>query len=590
MTSKTDRKGQTINYVYDALNRLTRKLYPDSTEVNYVYDLVGKIQQVNDPTGTYAFAYDNDGRLIGTTTTYSFLPSRTFTTSNGYDAASNRTSFTDPENGTTNYTYDTLNRLAGLTPPSAFTTGSFGFSYDTLSRRTQMTRPNSVVTNYSYDSLSRLQSVLHQLSGSTIDGAAYTLDNAGNRTARMDQRTAVATNYGYDNIYQLLSATQGATTTESYTYDSVGNRLSDLTTSGWSNNTSNELASRPGVSYTFDNNGNELTKVDSTGTTSYTWDFENRLTSVTLPGSGGTVQFSYDPFGRSIKKSSSAGTSIFTYDLDNLVEETNSSGNVVSRYAQAESIDEPLAMLRASVTSYFEQDGLDTVTSLSNSSGTLAQTYTFNSFGKQTASSGSLVNPFQFTGREFDSETGLSFYRARYYSSGEGRFLSEDPLRFFSGVTNFFNYVGANPINLVDPFGLTCYCTYSQSTGHLKCVDAETGDVVAEANGYAGNGVGKNNPFFQTGNDTGPLPRGSYMMGRAHTSPNTGPLTIPLTYLGGDEPFPPNRSKDLMRIHGGRKGKPPGNASKGCIVTPNADPRKKIADGCGPGSLLTVVF
>jgi YD repeat-containing protein len=59
--------------VYDALNRLTHKGYPDSTGVDYVYDLVGKIQQVNDPTGTYAFAYDNMGRLIGTTTSYSFL-------------------------------------------------------------------------------------------------------------------------------------------------------------------------------------------------------------------------------------------------------------------------------------------------------------------------------------------------------------------------------------------------------------------------------------------------------------------------------------------------------------------------------------
>jgi YD repeat-containing protein len=73
------------------------------------------------------------------------------------------------------------------------------------------------------------------------------------------------------------------------------------------------------VSYTFDNNGNELTKVDSTETTQYAWDFENRLTSVTLPGSGGTVQFSYDPFGRRIKKSSSAGTSIFAYDDYNII-------------------------------------------------------------------------------------------------------------------------------------------------------------------------------------------------------------------------------------------------------------------------------
>jgi YD repeat-containing protein len=72
LTRKTDRKGQAITYVYDALNRLTHKGYPDSTGVDYVYDLVWKIQQVNDPTGTYAFAYDTMGRLIGTTTSYSF--------------------------------------------------------------------------------------------------------------------------------------------------------------------------------------------------------------------------------------------------------------------------------------------------------------------------------------------------------------------------------------------------------------------------------------------------------------------------------------------------------------------------------------
>ena len=52
-----------------------------------------------------------------------------------------------------------------------------------------MTRPNSVTTNYSYDNLSRLTSVLHQLSGSTIDGASYTVDSAGNRTAKTDQLT-----------------------------------------------------------------------------------------------------------------------------------------------------------------------------------------------------------------------------------------------------------------------------------------------------------------------------------------------------------------------------------------------------------------
>jgi YD repeat-containing protein len=79
---------------------------------------VGKITQVNDPTGTYAFAYDNMGRLIGTTTSYSFLTSRNFTNAYTYDAASNRTGFTDPESGSTAYSYDALNRLTSLAPPS----------------------------------------------------------------------------------------------------------------------------------------------------------------------------------------------------------------------------------------------------------------------------------------------------------------------------------------------------------------------------------------------------------------------------------------------------------------------------------------
>jgi YD repeat-containing protein len=237
--------------------------------------------------------------------------------------------------------------LQTLTPPTAFTSsGNFGFTHDALSRRTQMTRPNSITTNCAYDNLSRLLSVPHQNGPTTLDGASYTVDNEGNRKAKTDQSAGVTSNYTYDPIDELTQVTQAATTTESYTYDAVGNRLSSLGVSPYNVNTSNELTSTPNATYTYDYNGNTLTKADSTGTTSYAWDFENRLTSVTLPGSGGTVAFKYDPFGRRIYKSSSSATSIFAYDGDNLIEETNSSGGVVARYEQTQNIDEPSAMLR----------------------------------------------------------------------------------------------------------------------------------------------------------------------------------------------------------------------------------------------------
>jgi RHS repeat-associated protein len=447
--------NQLITYTYDQLNRLTQKSYPDTSTVNYTYDDDSRLTQVTDPTGTYQFTFDNMGRLTGTSTQYAFLTSRSFTTTYSYDTASNRVGFTDPEGGSTSYAYDTLNRLQTLTPPSAISGGSsFGFGYDALSRRTSLTRPNSVNTNYTYDNLSRLLSVTHALGSTTIDGASYTLDNAGNRTAKTDQRTAVATSYGYDSIYQLLSVTQGGTTTESYVYDPVGNRTASLGVASYTTNTSSELTATSNASYGYDANGNTTSKTDSTGTTTYSWDFENRLSSVTLPGSGGTVYFKYDPLGRRVYRSSSSGTSVFAYDGDNLIEETNGSGAAIARYSQnANAMDEPFAMQRGGTTSYYHADGLNSVTSLSNGMGSLVQTYGYDSFGKQTSSSGSLTNPFQYTAREFDTETSLYFYRARYYDQTSGRFLSEDPIGFSNETYNLYNYVSGDPVDFNDPSG-----------------------------------------------------------------------------------------------------------------------------------------
>jgi RHS repeat-associated protein len=450
LLTKTDRKNQTIGYSYDVLGRLITKSYPDSSSVSYTYDDAGKVLQVQASTGTYNFVYDNMGRLIGTATQYSFLPGITYSNAYGYDAASNRTSFIAPDGSTNTYAYDTLNRLSTLTNSL---TGQFGYSYDALGRRTALNRPNGVNTTYGYDSLSRLLNVLHKAGTVTLDGAGYTYDNAGNRNAKTNYLNNITEQYTYDPLYQLTQVTQGTTTTESYAYDAVGNRLSSLGMSPYAYNLSNGLTSTPNVTFTYDENGNTLAKTGSSGTTTYNWDFENRLTSVILPGAGGTVTFKYDPLGRRIQKSSPSATTNYLYDGDDSVAEVNPSGTLLASYAQGEGVDEPLAELRNGTVGYYEQDGLGSVTSIAGITGTLLDSDTYDSFGNVTASNGSFGNPFQYTGRDYDPETGLRYYRARYYDPFIGRFISEDPARF-AASSNFYDYTDNSPTNWTDPEGL----------------------------------------------------------------------------------------------------------------------------------------
>ena len=251
-------------------------------------------------------------------------------------------------------------------------------------------------------------------------------------------------------MYELTQVTQSGSTTESYSYDPVGNRLSSVGVPLYNYNPSNELTSNSTGSYTYDANGNTLSDAQGRG---FTWDFENRLTQVVNPGVG-TTTFKYVPFGRRIYKQSPNFTSIFVYDGVNLIESTNASGTEVASYTQTRKIDETLAEVGGGTTDYYQADGLGSVTSLSASSGTLANTYVYDSFGNLTNSTGTLRNPFQYTGREFDAETGIYEYRARYFDSSIGRFISEDPIGFKGGI-DFYAYVKNRPTRFVDPTG-TC--------------------------------------------------------------------------------------------------------------------------------------
>ena len=164
----------------------------------------------------------------------------------------------------------------------------------------------------------------------------------------------------------------------------------------------------------------------------------------------GTIRFKYDPFGPHIHKSGPLDTTNYLYDGNALVEAMDGAGNVGARYTDGQVLDETLAELRSGTTSYYQQDALGSVTSLSNSFAALSNTYTFDSFGKPTTSTGTLPNRFQYTGRESDPETGVYYYRARYYDPASGRFLSADPIGFKAGP-NFDSYVQNAPTEVGDP-------------------------------------------------------------------------------------------------------------------------------------------
>ena len=308
----------------------------------------------------------------------------------------------------------------------------------------------------------------HAKSGRTLDGASYTVDYAGNRTAEGRFLCECDLQLRLRLYLSAYGSDPGGTTTESYSFDAVGNRTASLGVSSYTNNSSNEMTATSAATYTYDYNGNTATKVVGSNTTSYAWGL--REPADECDSTGARVELlvsSTTPSGDGFTNPHQAQSVFWLYDGDNLAEETNSSGTAVARYAQGLNIDEPLAMLRSSTTSYYQADGLGSVTSLSNTSGAIA-THMYDSFGNLTASTGSLVNPFRYTARESDSETGLYYYRARYYDPSSGRFISEDPIGF-SGGNNFYKYVLNDPLNGVDPRGLdtTVIIVYDKGYGGI---------------------------------------------------------------------------------------------------------------------------
>ena len=185
--------------------------------------------------------------------------------------------------------------------------------------------------------------------------------------------------------------------------------------------------------------------------TQYEYDAENKLVRVVSPTN--TANYKYDGLGRRVEKEVIAGTTTVTkyvYDNEDILLELNGSNAIVARYTHGPGIDEPFIMEKNVQSFYYHADGLGSITELTNQTGTVAQRYTYSSFGKiESQLDPNLVQPYTYTSRELDLETGLYYYRARYYDGNTGRFMQEDPLKFGGGDVNFYSYVGNSSANFV---------------------------------------------------------------------------------------------------------------------------------------------
>jgi RHS repeat-associated protein len=384
--------------------------YADGSSTTYTYDAGNRLTQITDSvSGTITRTYDGLNRLTSETTPQGSV-------SYTYDAAGRRASMTVAGQPTTNYAYDDMNRLTQITQGSSVVS----FGYDAASRRTSLTLPNGILINYGYDAASRVTSITYKQGTTVLGDLIYGYDSAGNHTN-------LGGSWARTGIPQAVSSTNYNSANHQLTFD-------DKT-------------------LTYDTNGNLKTITDGTGTTIYSWSARNQLNSISSPAVN--ANFVYDGFGRREKKTINGSLTEFFYDGINPVQETSGT-TVLANTLSGLGIDEFLTRtdVIAATTNQFLADALGSAIALADSTGSPQTEYTYEPFGKVTATGASMNNPLQYTERENDG-TGLYYYRARYYSPEMKRFVSEDPIEFYGGDVNLYAYVGNNPLNFVDQLGLS---------------------------------------------------------------------------------------------------------------------------------------
>jgi len=470
LTSRTDGNGNRVFYVYDPLGRLVRKAFPDGSSATFAYDPLGNMVQAENAAIGYGMEYDALGRLVRV------MDSRGKVLRYEYDALGHRTKMVTPEGKEIRYAYDPMGRLVSLSSSA----GGFHYHYDPLGRRIRLFMPNGIWVQYSYDANGRLVRMRQKNAHFFGDRweSSYSYDKVGNRLSKSEGFWEYQ--YSYDPMDQLIQVLRKAygdglyLVWERYGYDPLGNRL-DGPHGGeeYSYGSGNRLIRGRDFRYFHDRNGNMIQKVGGRGggrlrVMTYGYDFENQLTEVRMEEGMGVqaVRFAYDPFGRRIFKGvywQWSGGEIrvretqYAYDWEDILMELDHNGGTVAWYVHGPGMDEPLALEKGGRFYYYQVDELGSVRALSDGAGRWVQRCEYDSFGDgdcySTWFGAPIRQPYRFTGREWDEETGLYYYRARYYDPKIGRFITRDPIRFRSGDVNPYRYVGNNPVNWIDPWG-----------------------------------------------------------------------------------------------------------------------------------------
>jgi RHS repeat-associated protein len=449
--------NSTITYSYDELARVTtRGLSTFSTTSGY--DLLGRLTSLASPPGSFTWTFLNTtGRPQtvtypnGQVTTYSYLGNladqrlqeiKHQQTAGGsvlsqfdytYDAVGNiKTWQQQPStNPAKLYSlgYDGADQLmtASVTATPLPVPSRFDYAYDSVGNRTAEQLDNGVM-GATYNNRNQMTS--------RQPGGALLFRGTLNKAARVTVQGQPVQVAADNSFVAQLPVGAGTTNVVVAATDYSGNTRT---------NTYQITQSGSTITYTYDQNGN----LTGDGTRTFDWDAENRLLDV-KQGSTTLASFVYDGLGRRAQKIGSGITHTYVYDGANIIEERLSNGQTYD-YVQGPGIDRPLAMKdQAGVVTYYLADHLGSIVQATNASGAVTFSRDYDPFGNPLA--GAAMAGVAFTGREWDPETSLYYYRARYYDPRMGRFISEDPIGL-GGGPNLFTYVTNSPVNYVDPKG-----------------------------------------------------------------------------------------------------------------------------------------